>query len=263
MTAKIIPYSGPQLKKYVRFTFLLHFAIIFFVILISFFGLWDLFFTPQEFQEVKGAVRVDVLALPKYTLEELRRAPVQAVKKDQEEQKLKSEQNLSPQEVAELEELMKDLAKKSIKMKPISAAPSASKENENQQSLNDEKVSKEKLQKLVLAGNKLLEGQQAQGSEDQYELEEFDRYILAVTDLVRKNWQLPSYLLKDPLKCRIQLFINESGELNYIKTLEASGVSDFDQRALDAIKAATPFPKPDEKIVKRLLEGQFVLGFPL
>ena len=132
--------------------------------------------------------------------------------------------------------------------------------------LNEEKKidqRRKEMKGLLLAGNKIQTGTQLQGEEVSQELTEFDRYILDVTEKVRYQWKLPTYLKNLPLKCRIQLFINAAGLVQVAKIIESSGNVEYDKWALRSIQDAAPFAAPGSAILPELLRGNFVLGYPL
>jgi len=261
MIASFQIYKGPSLWFYIKRSILLHCE----CILLFFFITYVVsFFFDQKVEDMdylKQAVRVDLVEMPKYTLEELRELKPVPAKEDkmQETKEEVSEEDkredLSKSEEAELEDLMQKLVKKGKK-----------KNEAIKEKLEVDKLKKEKLDKinqLVLSGNKILEGQQVEGDQAQYDLQEFDRYVLKMTENVRRYWQLPSYLQGLKVKCRIQVYIELDGKLRMAKIIESSGQTEFDERALAAIKQATPFEVPSEKIAPKLLKGLFILGFPL
>ena len=48
---------------------------------------------------------------------------------------------------------------------------------------------------------------------------------------------------------RLIIFLNQSGELVKVQVLSESGVSDLDEAAIDAFRAAAPFPNPPQGII--------------
>jgi len=127
--------------------------------------------------------------------------------------------------------------------------------------LNGENASA--LKSLVLSGNKLNQGTQMYGSGGTAELTAFQAYASKLPDFVRPHWKLPSFLLDKNLKCRVRVWLSLSGEVTRATVYQSSGDSEYDQRAVDAIKAASPFPSLKEDFGQRALNGDLLLGFPL
>jgi colicin import membrane protein len=206
------------------------------------------------------SVRVDIVELPKHTLEELKKIEIAPPPTKVEEKSV--EKNIPVEKVVPKEKLdnaFEEIVKKTEKKL-------ADKQIENLKKLNELKKTEERrdeMKQLLLAGNKVQAGTQVQGEEITQELTEFDNYILEVTEKVRYQWKLPSYLKNLPLKCRIQLFINAEGLVQVAKIMESSGNEEYDNWALKSIKDAAPFKIPAQSILPDLLRGKFVLGYPL
>lgn len=122
---------------------------------------------------------------------------------------------------------------------------------------------RDEMKKLLLAGNKVQQGTLLQGEEVSQDLSEFEQYISEVTEKVRFNWKLPSYLKDTTLKCRIQLYINARGMVEMSKIVESSGNEEYDSWALRSIQDALPFKEPGANVLPELLRGRFILGYPL
>lgn len=182
---------------------------------------------------VQSSIRVDIVAMPKMTLKEIKSIDDFVGSKNQK---------------TNFKDLVKKLGQKEV--------------------FFEEKKKKKKnyegLKKLLLAGNKISTGHKAIGQGQGKKIQkDWHQYITGLPDLVRPYWKLPSYLMQEKLNCRIQVFINSRGELVRSVIVQKSGSEEFDQRATQSIMRAAPFPPPRPLIVSRLLKGDAILGFPL
>ena len=118
------------------------------------------------------------------------------------------------------------------------------------------------VETLLLQGNKLSKGTGIVG-DGIAATETFALYLGKLPMIVRPHWILPSYLLDKDLKCRIRIYLSENGKLLRSNIFETSGNIEYDNKALLAVKKASPFPELAENIKKRGIDGDIVLGFPL
>ena len=119
------------------------------------------------------------------------------------------------------------------------------------------------LKQLVLAGNKLSKGVQIFGEGSGRDMNAFHAYAAKLPDLVRPHWKLPSFLMDKNYKCRIRIWLSPAGEVTRAEVYSSSGEKEYDQRAVEAIKTAAPFPKMGAEIGSRGIQGDILLGFPL
>jgi TonB family protein len=227
-----------------------------------------------EVKILQTAVRVDVVAMPTQTLKELKSRdlapppenPEKALEKAQEA----SQETGNKEQAQDKEEepigktvefkkvgkkdfmsLLKNLSKKEVK-----SGTTGSKSK-------GKMLDREELNSLIISGNKISKGNSLTGTAGVADEGAFAQYVSAIPFRVKNFWRLPSYLLGRNLKCRIRIYINSSGELIRSNVFESSGVDEFDQRALEAVQAASPFPAPEESFSGRLVRGEIALGFPL
>ncbi|MFZ4712297.1 MAG: TonB family protein [Bacteriovoracaceae bacterium] len=227
-----------------------------------------------EVKMLQTAVRVDVVSMPSQTLKEMKTEemtpPPENIEKTQSAPTSKSE--VDSEKIEKDEEpigntveykkvgkkdfmsLLKNLSQKEVK------GASSGKATKN---ANAPTLSKEEMNGLIIAGNKLAKGNALSGGSATVDDGAFAQYVSALPFRVKKFWRLPSYLLGRNLKCRIRIFINASGELIKAAVFESSGVEEFDQRAVQAVEAASPFSTPDASFANRLNRGEIALGFPL
>ena len=243
---------------YWKKSFLFH-CVIISVLAISWkFNFWKYFDLSPEI--ITPSVRVDIVELPKYTLEELKKMeitpPPENIEpsKQAEIKEIKIEKKIENED-SKIEELFKKIEKNVAKKRKI--------DQKHEKDLKSMESRRQELNQILLAGNKLKKGSVTEGEEQKNETNEFDQYLLEVTEKIRVHWKLPSYLQQSAFKCRIQLFINSQGTIELIKIVETSGNSEFDDWALKAINDTIPFKVPLSQIVPDLMRGKFILGFPL
>lgn len=216
-----------------------------------------------------SAVRVDVVSLPKLTLQEMKKMPVEPPPTEKEKESLaKSVKEKAPEkelvkkeEDPKLDKFLAEFSKKNIKEKE------KAKEKKNKDQDNDNNKKKEnslsEIRKLIVAGNKLEKGSRIDKADPNAPTDEGE--IAAYTQLVREkikpHWLLPSDLMSKRLKCLVQVFISRQGELLDLNIFEGSGNEEFDQRAIQAIKTFAPFPPPPASIRDNARTGQVVLEF--
>ncbi len=226
---------------------------------------------------VQSAVRVDVVSMPKLTFQELKalqkagvtagsapKAEPEPVAKaqpapvpDTGREFIKKDENA--QKKPSFADLMKKYSKAKVEEKPVNKKKVATKPKD--QGFDSKTLSK--LQGLINRGNKVSNGQALVGTGDSANLTELQAYATQVSNLVRPHWKLPSYLVDKELQCRIKIFIDERGKLVRSEIFESSGESEYDTRALKAVKQASPFPAPENLISGRTVRGDILLGFPL
>jgi TonB family protein len=221
----------------------------------------------QNLELIRASVRVDMVAMPEQTLEELKTmtadAPVAEVKKDE----IKVEPKAEVQEVAKAEP--KELEKPEInsvedkhqsflmKMKHLSGK----KITKNQAS--NKGTESQELKQLVLAGNRLSKGTETYGDSQGADQTAFQVYVSRLPQKVKPYWRLPSFLLNKKFKCRVRVWIAMNGMVSRAEIYQSSGDREYDQKALDAVNSASPFPQLSEDFGKRALNGEILLGFPL
>lgn len=230
----------------------------------------------KNMQLVEASVRVDMVSMPKYTLNELKNlsSGVEDAKKESPTQvetkkeapvkeEVVSKNDLNDNSPALLEEAKKKKHQDFLgKLKEIGAKKVKSSGNEKgEKGLYGDKANG--LKDLVLQGNKLSQGVAMYGSGNTAEMTAFQVYVARLPDRIRPKWRLPSFLLNKKLKCRVRVWIAMSGEVTRSEIYQSSGDGEYDQRAIEAVQAASPFPKLTEEYGRRAMNGDIVLGFPL
>ena len=199
---------------------------------------------------VEGSARVDVTGMPRLTPAELRRLP--RVRQRAADTAALPAPAQGPAGAADLASLLRDLSRGRTERPPAPrrrrAAPAP--------------VGGEALADLVLAGNRLSEGQGLAGARAGGEARALDAWLASLPDLVREHWSLPAYLRDLGLQCRIRIYVDERGVLTRALVHESSGNEEYDAIALEAVRR-TDFPVPDPSIARELAEGRVLLGLPL
>lgn len=208
---------------------------------------------------LKSSVRVDVVGMPKYTFQELKELEKAYADQGDAEKDIKEKTKpdvINDDDIAiektskvNLKNLLGNYGKKQIKK-------SKSKKKKGKIKVKD-------LKSLVLEGNKISSGSSIVGDNSAEIQTEFEKYVQGLPDLVRKFWRLPSYLKEQELNCRVRIFVDSEGRVIRKVIAESSGSDEFDLKALSAIDLASPFPKPEPIILRKLVRGDVYLGFPL
>lgn len=218
---------------------------------------------------VESSVRIDMVAMPKLTVKELRNVKPMDLGGDKSSAVNEPAKKIESQNDSKIEfekkgdkklsfmERMKLLAKQKAK---VEKSKTKSKSSSRTKKINSQ--SNKELQDLVLAGNKLSKGSSIIGS-GAGSTTAFQGYVSEVTGHVKMNWKLPSYLLNKDLKCRIKVFLSANGKVLRTEVYESSGNEEYDRRAIDTIMKSSPFPSLSKDIRARGNRGDLVLGFPL
>ncbi len=230
----------------------------------------------ENLELVQASVRVDMVAMPKYTLAELKNvsAGVEEAKEENSNDKEDAsaavnkalEAKKAAQEENDKEALFEEENKKKrsnflSKLKEIGSKDLSDKNKSREKGLNGENSSK--LKNLVLAGNKLSTGVQIYGSGNSASMTLFGAYVASIPDRVRPHWRLPSFLMGKNLRCRVRVWLNIDGSVRKAEVYESSGNPDYDQRSVEAVHSASPFPSLKDEFKNRALNGDILLGFPL
>lgn len=221
----------------------------------------------ENIRIVESSVRVDVVAMPEMTIKELRTMGLPKV--GQEVPDTVSVKKVDPEPVGKNDflktkkkknflSMMKNLAQKKTKN---TVKKSKSKTKKTEKGVLDG-LDHGSLKKLILQGNKLSKGTSITGS-GQGATDAFSIYLGRLPEFVKPHWTLPSYLLDKEHKCRIRIFLSPNGKLIRSEIYESSGNTEYDSRAMAAVKKASPFPQLAEEFKKRGISGDIVLGFPL
>ncbi len=233
----------------------------------------------KNLELVNASVRVDMVAMPSHTLNELKNmsSGVEEAKKEEPakeevkaepvvekvEEKIVEKAETKEDPVPSLEEVNQNKRQDFLsKLKKIASKRVDSEGRQNtDKGLYGEKSTD--LKNLVLSGNKLKVGSQMYGDGNSANLTAFQAYAARMPMMIKPHWRLPSYLLEKSLKCRVRVWLNMSGEVTRTAIYQSSGDAEYDQRAIESIKSASPFPALTEDFGRKVQDGDIVLGFPL
>ncbi len=210
----------------------------------------------KDVKIIESAVRVDLVAMPKLTVLEKKKLDLTQTTPEVIPAKIEGKSNETSYvefkkvgKKVNLSNLLKNLSKnKVVKKKTEKTKP---------------KINQQELKKLVLEGNIVSKGSTAVGSGQIHSDENFVNYIQSLPDRIRPNWKLPSYLLEKNLRCRLRVFLAANGKVLRITVFESSGDQEYDQKAIEAVRASSPLPLPGRDILARVSAGDVILGFPL
>jgi len=210
----------------------------------------------REINVIQSAVRVDLVGLPKLTLQELKLIDLNRVVN-----KPEPVDNSKINETSKVE--IKKLAKKIDISSLLNKYSSKKSKVKPSKRIKNKAIDTSLLKDLVLEGNKVSKGTSITGDEVTLGQKEFINYIQALPDRIRPNWKLPSYLTDKGLRCRVRVYLASNGSVLRVTIYESSGDAEYDSKALKAIKISSPLPKPVREILARVTSGDIILGFPL
>jgi TonB family protein len=214
---------------------------------------------------ITSSVKVDLVGMPKMSLLELKKMDLPQIGQTR-EAPAKSDTAIAPNVDASKIEFEQVDKKKSVSdlLKSFSQKKIAQNPTENKKSGSKSGIDQGALNKLILEGNKLSQGSSLTGDINNNQIDgEFQKYALSLPNRIRPFWKLPSFLLEQNLNCRVRIFIGSSGEILKAEIYTKSGDVEYDTKAVEAVRKAAPFPKPNSEIQTRLAMGEIILGFPL
>lgn len=223
-------------------------------------------FKDNDVEIIRSAVRVDVVGMPKFTIQELKKMEAQpvvekipeAIKGAKEETKAETEDVIKKGDLVIQEEgkkksnflnLLSDYSSKKVTAKVQKKGKKAGAGIKN-------------LDSLIMEGNKLSKGSALTGDYSDAENSAFSAYVQNLPGIIRPFWKLPEFLLGKDLRCRIKIYLSPEGKLLKLELQESSGVAEFDNRAERAVREAT-FPAPSPEVASRLTNSGIILGFPI
>ena len=260
MTLNSLSYEKKNLIKYFLGSIVLH---VFFVLFFMKFNtvFYKIFNTAPEKTLIKEFVQVDLVGMPKLTKSELEKiSPVINHKLPAVEKIDQVNDADSKKSVDGLSEFFKQMSKKKVNkyVDPISGSnKGAIKPRKNKS------PSLQKLSRLALEGNQLSRGGVVVGENQGFSNDDYEIYLSSIPAQVRPFWKLPSYLKGEHLKARLKIRIDGNGRIISLDLIESSGVEEFDQRAINAVKDVKLFTVPASSIREELAIRGVVLGFPL
>jgi len=226
-------------------------------------------FPNGDVEIIRSSVRVDVVGMPKFTIQELKKMEAQPiVEKEPEVAKgVKEETKPETEDVIKKDDLViQEQGKKKTNFLNILNEASKEKVTATKVEKKGAKTGtgNKNLDSLIIEGNRLSKGSALVGDYTDEQNSEFSAYVQNLPGIIRPFWKLPSYLLEKNLRARIKVFLSPEGKLLKTEVNESSGDDEFDARALSAIKSGSVnFPKPSPEVGARLTNSGIILGFPL
>jgi colicin import membrane protein len=222
----------------------------------------------KKMRVVGKSIKVDIVAMPRMTIQELQNAEpaagkVEPVKVEKVKDTGGDENTVFEKKVKKpsFSDMLKKFSKRNVKKAKVKKF-AKKKVDDSQQGAGG--IKGKSLKKILALGNRISEGSALTGSgSGENTNDTFDKYAIKVMESVKENWRLPGYLANKDLSCHVQVFIGRNGRLLNTKVVKSSGNSDYDQRAIASVKKTTTFPYPDETIQTRVGTGEIVLAFPL
>ncbi len=282
----LVPKMDNEFGRAFAVSFLGHaFILIVFAVgpmLSSFLGLSDY---SERFQkkEFRNAIRVDLVGLPKLTVQELQNIdPTLEVGKPakKEEAPPVEEAAPTPSETAmKLPEKSDTAALDAKKKKEAEAAQkkaadaSRKRLEELRASLRVEQRRKELLDEIkgndkgvgtgdggrpALSGNILSQGYSVTG-DVATDMDVFQGHLKAH---LRKSWNLPGWMEASNLSARVVVKLAPNGRILSQSFLKQSGNEEFDRYVSQAIKNAEPYPQPPPSLQRIVMEEGIEWGFP-
>jgi TonB family protein len=224
-------------------------------------------FESGDVEVIRSSVRVDVVGMPKFTVQELKKMDAlpmvenipEVAKGVKEETKKETEDVINKDDLV----IQQEGKKKTSFLNMINDYSSKKVTAKVEKKKGDQAGAGSKnLDSLIVEGNRLSKGSALVGDFTDEKNSEFSSYVQNIPGIIRPFWKLPSYLLDKDLRCRIKIYLSPAGELLKFEIQESSGVPEFDARAEKAVREAS-FPKPSVEVGKRLTHSGIILGFPL
>lgn len=223
-------------------------------------------FKSNDVEIIRSSVRVDVVGMPKFTVQELKKMQAQPVIEHQPEvaRGLKEETKTETEDVIKKDDLViKEQGKKKASFLNMLNDYSSKKVRAKVEKKGAKTGTGDKnLESLIIEGNRLSKGSALIGDYTDEQNSEFAGYVQNLPGVIRPFWKLPSYLLDKDLRCRIKIYLSPEGKLLKFELQESSGVAEFDARAEKAVREAS-FPKPSTEVGTRLTSSGIILGFPI
>jgi colicin import membrane protein len=224
-------------------------------------------FPNGDVEIIRASVRVDVVGMPKFTIQELKKMEARPLT----EQEPKIAKGAQTEAKAEVEDVIKkdDLVIQEQRKKKASFLNILN--EASNQKVTAKKVDKKglktgegnkNLDSLIIEGNRLSKGSALIGDYSDEQNSEFSGYVQNLPGIIRPYWKLPGFLLEKNLRARIKIYLSPEGKLLKLEMNESSGDLEFDARAQSAVRSAA-FPKPSPQVGARLTSSGIILGFPL
>lgn len=223
-------------------------------------------FRSNDVEIIRSSVRVDVVGMPKFTVQELKKMEAQPIvqKVPEETKGAKEETKAETPDVIKKDDLVvqEEGKKKTNFLNILNDYSSKKVTAKSEKKGTTSGTATKNFDSLIIEGNRLSKGSALVGDYTDEQNSEFSAYVQSLPGIIRPYWKLPDWLLKKDIRCRIKIYLAPTGSVLKLEVQESSGEPEFDARAQAAIRNAT-FPKPSEEVGARLTHSGIILGFPL
>lgn len=273
-----VEQQNEQFTRGIGVSFALH------ALLISFFTLKAVFFTPEQI-DFTQAVRVDMVGLPDKVDPKTLPAPSEA----------KENPKPAPTPKAEPSPIVEKPAEKAPPKKAEAVKPelpkhqpkkddgiNLEKNKASQQSAIEKLKAMAALEKIKdeVAEEKKKTPPPGTGKDDSGAAKvkgnmvspgtsltglnklQHDTYGADLDRHIKQHWALPEWLAKRDLKAQARVFIDTRGNILGRKIVKSSGNPSYDEEVLATIDKAAPFPAPPEKFQAVVSVDGILIGFP-
>ncbi len=228
-------------------------------------------FFQEKYVDISQAVRVDMVALPDKTSDNVLPEKIQEILKEEpKSEKLPDKEPEDPPK-KDVEKPKQELPPKKTTQPPNDAINLNKAKDKQKNALNklkslsaiekikqDLKNSDEKKVQKPIKGRVLSAGSKLTGL-DQLQSEE---YLSQLDAQIKANWNLPQWMIGKPFKARVWVKIDPSGSVISKKISQSSGNSTYDEYCLAAIEKASPFPRVPEKFSEVYKSDGVSFAFP-
>jgi len=215
---------------------------------------------PNKIIIIPNSIRVDIVALPD-KLPDTPQAASTATTAPPPAETIKTE----PKTLTKKENPTKttDAQKKALeKLEQMAALDKIKNDLENTQTQRVQSANKsvEDLKKNLpmFKGNQVTSGNSFTGMAGIASQEYWD----LVKQHIQAYWMLPEWLSKLKLRARAVVMIDQDGRVRKREIYQSSGNPAFDDAALAAVDAASPFPVPPERIRDTITDSWMIFNFP-
>jgi len=265
------PQQDEQFSRGLGISFALH------ALLISFFTLKTVFFTPEQIDYTQ-AIRVDMVGLPDKVDP---KTPPPAAKEEPKPALPTKEEPKPVEKVVEKKtppapkpEPIKTVAKKEDgvnlekvkskqqsaieKLKAMAALEKIKEEVAAEKTKNPPGAGKSDTGAQKIKGNVLSPGTSLTGLAKL----QHDTYAADLDRHIKQNWTLPEWLANRDYKAQALVYIDSRGNILGRKIVKSSGNPSYDEEVLNTIDRSAPFPAPPEKFLAIVSVDGILVGFP-
>lgn len=224
-------------------------------------------FPNGDVEIIKSSVRVDVVGMPKFTIQELKKMEAQPIAEKEPEvaKGVKEEVKPETEDVIKKDDIVIQEQGKKTKASFLNLINTASSTKVTKVEKKGVKAGEgvKNVDSLILEGNRLSKGSSLVGDYTDEQNSEFSAYVQSIPGVIKPFWRLPDFLREKQLRARIKIYISPEGKLLKLDMNESSGNEEFDARAISAVRSVANFPKPSPEVAARLARSGVILGFPL